>query len=167
MNSTKTIAIEHLSYRQSKTYVMAMLFIVGNILLPQLCHLVPGGGLRWLPIYFFTLVAAYRYGLVTGLVTAICSPLVNNLLFGMPPTPMLTIILIKSTLLALSASLIASKTGRVTLWTVMLAVIAYQLLGSVAEWALTGSLSAALQDLRIGWPGILMQIVLGYKVLRS
>lgn len=51
-----------LSLREAKSYLVAMAFIVGNIVLPQLCHLMPQGGLIWLPIYFFTLVGAYKYG---------------------------------------------------------------------------------------------------------
>lgn len=160
------MAVEQLSYRELRTYMLALLFIAGNIVLPQLCHLVPGGGLRWLPIYFFTLIAAYRYGIVTGLATAVFSPLLNNLLFGMPPTPMLPVILIKSSLLAVAASAIAARVGRPVLWAVALTVVAYQSLGSLAEWWLTGSSAAALQDLSIGWPGMLAQVVGGYKVLR-
>ena len=64
----------------------------GNIVLPQLCHLVPQG-LILLPIYFFTLIGAYKYGWQVGLLTAVLSPLANHLLFGMPPAPMLAPIL--------------------------------------------------------------------------
>lgn len=39
----------------------------------------------FLPIYFFTLVAAFRCGWKVGLLTAVLSPVVNCLLFGMPP----------------------------------------------------------------------------------
>lgn len=165
MNNTKTMAVKQLSYRDVRTYIMAMLFVAGNIVLPQLCHLMPGGGLKWLPIYFFTLIAAYRYGLATGLVTAACSPIVNNLLFGMPPAGMLPVILIKSTLLAVAASTIASKVQKNALWAVALTVMIYQAIGSVAEWGLTGSPTAALQDLRIGWPGMLTQVFGGWITL--
>ena len=43
-----------------KTYLAAALFVLGNLALPQLFHLVPKGGIIWLPIYFFTLVGAYK-----------------------------------------------------------------------------------------------------------
>ena len=155
-----------MNYRESKTYAATALFVVGNILLPQLCHLMPQGGLVWLPIYFFTLVAAYKYGLTAGLLTAVASPLVNSLLFGMPATEMLPIILTKSVLLALAASFIASRVRGVALWAVALAVVAYQLVGMLAEWGITGSLSVALQDIRLGWPGILVQAFGGYAVMK-
>ena len=155
-----------MSYRDSRAYMAAALFVAGNIVLPQLCHLVPQGGLVWLPIYFFTLVAAYKFGLTAGLLTAVASPLANSLLFGMPAAVMLPIILVKSVLLALAASFIASKVRGVALWAVALAVVAYQAVGTMAEWGMTGSLTAALQDIRLGWPGILVQIFGGYVVMK-
>ena len=155
-----------MSYRDSRAYMAAALFVAGNIVLPQLCHLVPQGGLVWLPIYFFTLVAAYKYGLTAGLLTAVASPVANSLLFGMPAAVMLPIILVKSVLLALAASFVASKVRGVALWAVALAVVAYQAVGTMAEWGMTGSLTAALQDIRLGWPGILVQIFGGYVVMK-
>lgn len=165
-SSTQNVALYQLSYNQVKTYLLAVLFIVGNIALPQLCHLMPQGGLIFLPIYFFTLVAAYKFGLVVGLTTAVLSPLVNSALFGMPPAAALPIILIKSVTLAIAAALIAKKTNKVTLLTVALAVIAYQLIGSLAELAITGSFEKASQDIILGWPGCLIQIVGGFVILR-
>ena len=166
MKTTSSTAVYSLSYRESKTYVAAALFVIGNILLPQLCHLMPQGGLIWLPIYFFTLVAAYKYGLTAGLLTAIVSPIVNSSLFGMPAASMLPIILTKSVLLALAAAFIASKVHRVALWAVALAVVAYQGIGMMAEWGMTGSLTAALQDIRLGWPGMLVQIFGGFAIIK-
>lgn len=165
-SSAQNVALYQLSYSQLKTYLIAAAFIVGNIAMPQLCHLMPQGGLIFLPIYFFTLVAAYKYGFTVGLTTAVLSPLVNSALFGMPPAAALPIILIKSVTLAVAAAWIARKTSKVTLLTVALAVIAYQLIGSLAEWAMTGSIEKASQDIVLGWPGCLIQIVGGYLVLR-
>ena len=165
MNTT-TVNLYSLQYRESRTYIFAALFIIGNIALPQLCHLVPQGGLTLLPIYFFTLIGAYKYGLQVGLLTAVLSPLVNNLLFGMPPAPMLPVILVKSSLLAFAAAWIAQRTQRVTMLNVALAVLAYQAVGTLVEWGMAGSLQKAFQDITLGWPGIAIQIVGGYLILR-
>ena len=166
MNLAKTTTLQALSLSDARTYAWSAAFVVCNIALPQLCHLVPGGGLVWLPIYLFTLVAAYKFGLAAGLLTAILSPIVNNLGFGMPPTAMLPIILCKSVLLAVAAAVIARKVGKVTLWAVAAAAVAYQAVGTFAEWAMTGSLAAALQDIRIGWPGLLTQVFGGCLIMR-
>lgn len=50
-----TLNLYALDYRDMRTYMAAMLFILGNMVLPQLCHLIPQGGITWLPIYFLLL----------------------------------------------------------------------------------------------------------------
>lgn len=161
-----TVKLYSLSYNRVKTYLFALLFIAGNIILPQVCHLVPNGGLTLLPIYFFTLIAAYKYGIQVGLLTAIVSPLVNHVLFGMPAMEVLPVILIKSGLLAIAASVAAHYSKRVSLFAILLTVLAYQVIGLFAEWGITGSLQMAIQDFRIGLPGIQLQIFGGYALLR-
>ena len=161
----KTIKFYALPYNEVKTYWMALIFVAGNILLPQLCHLEPQGGSTWLPIYFFTLVGAYKYGWRVGLLTAIASPLVNSLLFGMPAVAVLPAILMKSTLLAIAAGLMAQRSQKVTLLSLLGVILAYQVLGTMGEWALTGSLYLALQDFRMGLPGMTLQLFGGYLVL--
>lgn len=165
--TTQSVKLYTFNYSELKTYLFAALFIVGNLVLPQLCHLLPQGGITWLPIYFFTLVAAYKYGWKVGLLTAIASPVVNSLIFGMPATAMLPIILTKSILLVAAASIAAKVFRSFNLLTVAAVVIAYQLFGSLAEWGITSSLDAAMQDLTIGLPGILLQVVAGYLVIKK
>ena len=97
---TSSVTLYSTGYRETRTYLAAALFAAGNIVLPQLCHLVQLGGPTMLPIYFFTLVGAYKYGWRTGLLTALASPLVNAALFGMPAVTALPAILVKSALLA-------------------------------------------------------------------
>lgn len=160
------VKLYSLGYSDIKTYMVAALFIAGNIVLPQLCHLIPQGGMILLPIYFFTLIAAYKFGWKAGLLTAVLSPVVNSLCFGMPALALLPVILVKSSLLAVFAALAASRFQKVSLLLLAVVVMAYQLVGGVAEWAITGSLDAALQDFRLGYPGMLLQIAGGYAVLR-
>ena len=78
------IRLYTLNEKSIKAYLLATLFIAGNILLPQLCHLVNLGGKIMLPIYFFTLVGAYKYGWKVGLLTAIVSPLLNSAFLHIP-----------------------------------------------------------------------------------
>ena len=161
-----SIKLYSLKYNEAKTYIAASLFILGNIALPQLCHLVPQGGMIMLPIYFFTLVGAYKYGWKVGLLTALLSPLFNHLLFGMPAAAVLVPILVKSTILAVAAGYMASHFGKVSIALLTAVVATYQVAGSLFEWAYTGSIEAALQDLRLGVPGMLTQIVGGYLVIK-
>ncbi|MDP4290083.1 MAG: ECF transporter S component [Bacteroidota bacterium] len=148
------------------TYLFSAAFIAGNLILPQLCHLIPNGGLILLPIFFFTLIAAYKYGLVTGLMTAILSPTINYALFGMPVAAMLPIILVKSVLLAVAAAMIAQHTRKLSLATLALVVLGYQLPGMFIEGISSNSFFAATQDVRLGLPGIILQIVGGFFLLK-
>lgn len=154
------------SITHARTYLFCALFVLGNIILPQLCHLIPEGGKIFLPIYFFTLIASYKFGLKVGLLTAVFSPLCNHLLFGMPPAGMLPVLLVKSSLLAIVAAMVAARTGKISLLHIAVVVLAYQLMGGMAEWGLTGSWSAALQDFRLGYPGMLLQVILGWFILK-
>lgn len=156
-----------LKYSNVKTYLFALLFVAGNIALPQLCHLVPYGGPTLLPIYFFTLIAAYKYGFFVGLLTAIFSPVLNHLLFAMPSEAVLPILLIKSTLLAGASALAARTMKSVSLLGILGVVLSYQIIGTVFEWVLTGSFYVAVQDFRIGIPGMLIQWFGGYTLLKA
>ena len=160
-----TVRLYSLGWREMRTYMFALLFIAGNIVLPQLCHLFPQGGLILLPIYFFTLIAAYKFGFRVGLLTAVLSPLVNSALFGMPPAAALPIIMIKSVLLAGAAAWMANRSKGASLLALIGVVLAYQLCGGLIEWAMTGEIAKALQDWKLGWPGMLLQAVGGWLVI--
>lgn len=166
-NMNASVRLYSLPFRSVKTYVFAFLFIVGNIALPQLFHLVPAGGPTLLPIYFFTLIASYKFGLRVGLLTALLSPLFNHWLFGMPALAVLPAILVKSGLLAGAAAWVAHRTQRVSLAALLVAILAYQVIGTACEWIICGDFMLAAQDFRMGIPGMLLQLFGGYAVLKA
>lgn len=153
MNTANT-----LSFSSSRTYLLAAAFIAGNILLPQLAHQIPQGGLIWLPIYFFTLLGSCLYGWRVGLLTALLSPAVNSLLFGMPAAEMVGVITVKSALIAVAAGILHLGHSKATLLKIIAVTLGYQIAGTLAEWAILGDLTAATQDFRLGLPGIALQI---------
>ena len=163
----KTTNLYSLTLKEYKSYLFATLFVAGNIALPQLCDLMPNGGLIILPIYFFTLVAAYKFGWRVGIMCGIASPLINHLLFGMPGAEMLSIIMVKSTILAIAASAIAQKTKSVSLALLTLAVLSYQIFGTLIEWAMVQDFYVAIQDFRLGLPGMALQVIGGYLILKN
>lgn len=154
-----------LEYKQAKTYWVAILFIAGNMVLPQLCHSIHMGGPTWLPIYLFTLIGAYKYGWRVGLLTAIASPLLNSAIFGMPAFSSLPAILLKSVLLAGIAGYTAHRVQKVSVFLMLMVVLGYQILGTLGEWLLKGDFYLASQDFRIGIPGMLIQIFGGWLVI--
>ena len=114
------------------------------------------------PIYFFTLIGAYKYGWRVGLLTAIVSPLANAWLFGMPAVAVLPAILLKSCLQAGMAGWAASRFRKASLWMLAGVVLGYQTAGTLGEWAMPGDFHAAVQDFRLGLPGMLLQVFGGW-----
>lgn len=162
----KEIQIQSYSLTEVRTYLFAVLFAAGNIVLPQLFHLVHWGGVTWLPIYFFTLVAAYKYGRNVGLLVALASPIVNSLLFGMPPLVAVPAITVKSVLLAVAASFATQRFQKVNLLILAGVVLFYQAVGTLVEWGILGDLEKAMQDFRIGVPGMLLQVFGGFFIIK-
>lgn len=165
--NTSTVRLYSLGFTNVKTYLIASLFVIGNILFPQLCHIMPKGGLMLLPIYFFTLIGAYKYGMKTGLLIAVLSPVLNYALVGMPPISILPFILIKSCLLAVAAAIAAQKTGKISLPAILVVVLAYQIIGSPVEYFFASNPTLAVQDFVIGYPGLIFQAIGGYFMLKA
>lgn len=163
---TTTLKLHSLEFGDIKTYLASVAFVIGNIVLPQLFHLVPQGGTTWLPIYFFTLIGAYKYGWKVGLLTAVASPLANALWFGMPAITSLPAILLKSVLLAVAAGYVAHKWQKVTLPLILAVVLFYQIIGTIGEWVMKGDFYDAVQDFRIGIPGMALQVLGGYLFVK-
>ena len=163
---TTTVKLYTLGYNETRTYLTASLFVLGNIVLPQVFHLIPQGGMMWLPIYFFTLIGAYKYGWKAGLLTAVFSPVVNSLLFGMPMPAVLPAILLKSILLAVFAGYVAHRYNKISIPLLFATVLLYQIVGTLGEWALKGDFYLAAQDFRIGIPGMLLQVFGGYVFIK-
>ena len=151
-----TVKLYSLNYSNVKTYLATSLFIVGNILFPRLFHLIPLGGLTWLPIYFFTLIGAYKYGWKVGLLAAILSPV----------PAVLPAILLKSVLLAIAAGWAAQRFGRISIPVLAGVVLFYQIIGTLGEWMYIGNFYNAVQDFRIGIPGMCLQVLGGYLFIK-
>lgn len=164
--NTDALKFQSLSLNNTKAWIAIGSFIVANILFPQLFHQIHLGGVTWLPIYFFTLVGAYRYGWKVGLVTALLSPLVNSMLFGMPTVASLPAITLKSALLAGAAGYAAHRFHKVSILILTGVVLAYQMVGTLGEWIICGDFIDACQDFRIGIPGMLLQIFGGWAVIK-
>ena len=160
-----TLRLQSLPFGSTRTYIAAAAFIIGNIALPQLFHMVPQGGVTWLPIYFFTLIGAYMFGWRVGLLTALASPLINALAFGMPAVAALPAIMLKSGLLAAFAGIAASRYRKASRGLLIAVVLGYQTVGTLGEWILKGDFFMACQDFRIGIPGMLLQIIGGWALI--
>lgn len=161
----KTFTYQELYFVDYKTYLFSVLFISGNVILPYIFHQLHLAGQVFLPIYFFVLIASYKFGWRVGLMTAIFSPLVSFGLSAMPIAALLPFVIIKGSLLAIVTGWLVKKSQKLSLGNIILAVAGYQLFGVLIIYAFTHNIHLSLLDLKIGFPGLLLQIVGGYFIL--
>lgn len=79
-----SVKLYTLNFDEARTYLWAALFVVSGMVLPQVFHLIPQGGIIFAPLSLVILAGAYKFGWKTGLMAAVATPLVNNLVFGLP-----------------------------------------------------------------------------------
>ena len=51
-----------LNYNEAKTYMWAAIFVACNLVLPQMFHLIPQGGIIFAPLSLVILAGAYKFG---------------------------------------------------------------------------------------------------------
>lgn len=149
-----------------KSVVWSTIFVAANTLLPQLFHSVALSGQQFLPIMLFTIVAAILFGVKAGVATAILSPLVSMLIFDMPSSAMTSILIVKGVAAAAVIGYGAYRVGRVSIYTLVASVAAYQVVGFVVS-SLVFNMSQAVDMLLISWPAVILQLVVGYVVIKK
>ena len=149
-----------------KTYISSAVLIAGSILFPYILHHFYLAGEIFLPIYFFVLIGAYKFGWKVGIITGVFSPLVSFALTGMPMLAILPTVIAKGILLALATGFFTRKQGRLSLLTLLLIVLSYQVAGFAIIYLLTHNFTLSVADLVLGYPGLLLEVIGGYILLR-
>jgi len=149
-----------------KTYLLSLVLVAGSIVFPYILHHFHLAGQVFLPIYFFVLIGAYKFGWKVGAITGIFSPLVSFALTGMPMPMILPFVIIKGILLTLTASFFVRANGKLSILTLLLIVLSYQVSGFLIVYLFTHNLASATADLVLGYPGLLFEIIGGYVLLK-
>jgi len=155
-----------LDFDQAKTYFWAIVFVACNLMLPQLFHLIPQGGIIFSPLSLVILAGAYKFGWKTGLMAAVLSPLVNHLLTGQPVWSVLSVMTLKLAVLALVAGLTAQYFRKVDLLLIVGVVLVSKAVSCLGELLIAGNIDATIADFTIGWPGLLMQVFGAWFILK-
>ncbi|MBO6032446.1 MAG: ECF transporter S component [Prevotella sp.] len=153
------------NYDEVKTYLWAMVFVACNLVLPQVFHLIPQGGIIFSPLSLVILAGAYKFGWKTGLLAALLSPLVNHVLTGMPAMAVLPVMTLKLAVLALVAGFTAQHFKTVSLPLIIAVVLVSKAIGCLGELLFTGGINATIADFTIGWPGLLLQVIGAWLIL--
>ena len=161
-----TARLYTLNFDEAKTYLWATVFVACNLVLPQVFHLIPQGGVIFSPLSLVILVGAYKFGWKTGLLAALLSPVVNHLLTGMPAAEVMPVMALKLVVLAMVAGLAAQHFQTVSLPLLIGVVLVSKAIGCLGEFALTGGIEATITDFTIGWPGLLLQVIGAWLILK-
>lgn len=155
-----------LNYDEAKTYLWATVFVTCNLVLPQVFHLIPQGGVIFSPLSLVILVGAYKFGWKTGLLAALASPLVNHAITGMPAWEVMPVMTLKLAVLAMVAGLAAQRFKMVSLPLLIGVILVSKAIGCLGEFILTGGIAATIADFTIGWPGLLLQVFGAWLILK-
>ncbi len=161
-----SVRLYTLNFDEVRTYMWAALFVVCNMVLPQVFHLIPQGGIMFAPLSLVILAGAYKLGWKTALLAAVASPLVNNMVFGMPAWGVLQVMMLKLIVLSLVAGLTAQYFRTMTMPLLVGVVLASEVIGGLVELLLTGGIAATIQDFTIGVPGLLLQVIGTYLIVK-
>lgn len=161
-----TVKLYTLNYDEAKTYMWAAIFIVCNLALPQVFHLIPQGGIIFSPLSLIIMAGAYKFGWKTGLLAALLSPSVNHLITGLPAWEVLPVMTMKLAILALVAGLVAQRFKTINLPLLIGVVLACKAIEAIGELVFTGGITATLVDFTIGWPGLILQIIGTWLIIK-
>lgn len=161
MSKSKTIAIKD-TYKSALT----ALFIAANVGLPHLFHLIPGGGIMFLPIYFFTAVASVCYGSRMGILTALMSPITGYLIFDAPRAVLIPDMILKGILLSLCIehALKRARSAKERYCAIPIAVATAWIVAGLLE-LLFRNYTVAFQDFHTGIPGMVLMTIGGWIAL--
>lgn len=154
------------NYDEAKTYLWATVFVACNLVLPQVFHLIPQGGIIFAPLSLVILAGFYKFGWKTGLLAALFSPLVNHLITGLPLWDVLPVMTLKLAVLAIVAGLAAQHFKTVSLPALIGVVLISSAIGCLGEVLLTGGMTSTITDFTIGWPGLLLQVLGTWLILK-
>lgn len=173
MGSTHTLHLSQgekayprvLKFADVRLYAFVTLFVAMDVTIPWLCHSIhPLAGPIFLPMFFFILLAGLLFGWRAGLLVGILTPLISYGISGMPLLERLPIIVIEASLYGLSAGLLRERLKLNVFFSLLGAMVVGRLVVALAllimHWSGdSNSPSIVWQSIKLGWPGIALQLV--------
>ena len=159
------------SFTNARLYAFVACFVTADVAIPLVVHWIhPSAGPVFQPMFFIILLAGLMLGWRAGLLVGIATPLVSFLLSGMPLLPILPRVLIEGMCYGLIAGVVRERYNLNTITSVTIAIIAGHLV-TVAVLLLvygygTPALSGMGDAVTLGWPGIVLQIILLPSILK-
>ena len=162
-----------LKYTDIRSYVVTVAFVLLSVAVPWVFHQFHLAGPTFLPMHIFVLVAGLVCGWRAGLVVGLFIPLASYAVSGMPVLQILPQITVELSAYGLIAGVLREKFSLRVIWSLLGAMIGgrivlclvvliiYTVLGE--SYSPLGAESTPLFVLwsvvKLGWPGIVIQLV--------
>lgn len=161
-----------LKYADIRSYVFTAVFVSLAVATPRVFHQFHLAGPTFLPMHIFVLVAGLLFGWRAGLAVGLFTPLASYAVSGMPVLANLPQIVVELSAYGLVAGLLREKLNWRVIWALLGAMVAGRLalLLTVSLIYLFGEVYSPLgaeanplavlwSVIRVGWPGILIQLL--------
>lgn len=164
MEKIKTLTLPIIKLEPIKLILFSVLFVALSIALPQVAHYFNLAGTIFLPLHFFALTAGLLLGWSAGLIVGLTTPLMAFVYSGMPPAALLPIMTAEIAGYGLIAGYLREKLRLNIYLSLLIALI-----GGRAIWflgliitasAFTNSLNQIWSAAKLGWPGLLIQLLI-------
>jgi hypothetical protein len=163
-----------LKFTDIRSYVFTAVFVLLSVLVPYVFHQFHLAGPTYLPMHIFVLAAGLLFGWRAGLVVGLATPLTSFAITGMPVAAILPQIVVELAAYGLLAGIMREKARLPVIWSLLAAMIGGRLAMLVAVSVISfvlgqsnsplgteaGSLFVLISAVKLGWPGILIQLAL-------
>ena len=153
---------------KTKDLVTASVLLAIGIILPMVIHMSGIDGTIFLPMHIPVLIAGLMVGSPLGLVVGILSPTLNHFITGMPPVPILWIMLVELAIYGLISGYLYRKVKMTLLPSLIITMIIGRLFAALTVLLLGKGFGLPVPPIDIyikgitilSLPGIIIQIIL-------
>lgn len=147
-----------LDFSSVKFYIFSTAFTISAVFFPWLVHQFHIAGQIFLPMHFFILTAGLLFGWRTGLATGVFSVLMSYFLTQMPQLSLLPQVTLELAVYGLVIGLLREK--NVNIFISLFAAMIFGRLARVLSIAIFTPQANVFEFIKIGLPGIILQILL-------
>lgn len=156
----ETTITKPLSLRTPRVYLYSAGLAIASLLAPTLLHQLSIPGNILLPLYFFPMLATLSFGVSSGIMVALASVGLSYFLTQMPVLAVLPFVVLKAMMFALLPYAIGRVSKSSVFLSVLLTQLITQMVGGVAILIFTNNMKLAMMDLTVGYPGLILQLLL-------
>lgn len=159
----------------TKDLVKGGLLLAIGIILPTIFHMTGINGTVFLPMHIPVMLSGFILGPVLGAIIGFVTPFLNHSLTGMPPTPILWIMLVELTVYGLLAGLLYKNMRMNLMVSLIISMIGGRVAAALTLLILANGFGITMPPLKgyiygmtlTAIPGIVIQIILIPILMRA